>query len=148
MSNKFKKVVIVLSTGALLGIAFGYLVTLIVSAIFADGNFTLTDQFMASYDNEVSAFMAQTVIWTIVGVIYAACNFIWENSWGEIKQSLVAGCIYLVTILLAAFFGGWIDWSISSVIMFIVIFFGIFIAIWIVIYLWGKNNINEINKKL
>lgn len=134
--------------GSLLGIAIGYLITLLMSAIFANGEFTLTPAFIKNYDSEILAFKSQTLMWAVVGIVFAVCNFIWSNDWSLRKRTLLTMFIYLTTLLCAAYIGKWIVFEGIQITMFILIFFAIFAAIWGVEYFLTKKDVEELNKRL
>ncbi|MFV0275118.1 MAG: DUF3021 family protein [Bacilli bacterium] len=144
MYKIFKKVTI----GSLLSITIGFIVTLIMCKFLSNSQFTLPIEFINLFYSELMAFIIQSIIWASIGIIYSLCDYIWNNNWNIIKQSLLAASIHLITILFAAYLSKWMSWELSNILQFIVIFFIIFIIIWITNYFLDKKNINELNNKL
>ena len=75
--------------GLPVGIAMGYIITLIISACIGDGAFyPVAPEFAEKMGNELNAVILQTVLCGVIGVGFAAASVIWElDSWSLAKQS-------------------------------------------------------------
>lgn len=82
--------------GLPIGIAIGFVITLIISACVGDGSFyPVTPELIGAMGNELNAVILQTVLCAIMGAGFAAASVIWElDSWSLAKQS----GIYFLTI--------------------------------------------------
>ena len=132
MKKKFVKRIWI---GFPVGIAMGYIITLVISACIGDGTvYSATPEFVQRMGTELSAVILQTALCGVLGSGFAAASVIWEiDSWSLAKQSgvyfIVIGAILLVAGLLS----------------YVGIFIGIFMAVWLSQYLCWKARIKKMN---
>lgn len=133
-----------------LGISIGYVITVIVSAVVADGSFyPVTPELMAAVGNELNAVILQTVLCGIMGSGFAMASVIWEiDSWSLAKQSGIYFAIACAVMLPIAYIANWMQHSVSGVLSYIGIFIAIFVFVWLAQYFAWKRKIKKMNDKV
>ena len=129
------------------GIATGFVITLIISACIGDGSYyPVTPELIGSMDNELNAVILQTVLCGIMGTGFAMASVIWElDSWSLAKQSgiyFLTACIIMFPI---AYMTNWMKHSTTGILSYVGIFVMIFIVVWIAQYLSWKRKIKRMN---
>lgn len=130
-----------------LGIAIGFVITLIISAFIGDGSFyPATPRFIETVGSELAAVVLQTVLCGILGAGFAAASVIWEiDSWSLAKQSGIYFLVISVIMLPIAYLSGWMEHSLFGFLSYAGIFVGIFVAVWLSQYLAWKCKIKKMN---
>lgn len=145
-----KKILLRGMLGFPLGIAIGYLITIITSLIWAEGYYSpcmpaLTDMM----GSEIHAVMLQAFLCGILGTGFAAGSVIWElEEWGIIRQT---GTYFLLTSIIMmpiAYITHWMEHSLGGVLAYFGVFTVIFLFYWIVLYAAGRRNVRQMNEKL
>ena len=136
--------------GLPVGIAMGYIITLIISAFIGDGIFhPVTPELVEKMDNELNAVILQTVLCGVLGVGFAAASVIWElDSWSLAKQSGVYFLVIGIILLPIAYVTNWMQHTVVGFLSYIGIFVGIFIAAWLSQYLCWKQRIKKMNDRV
>lgn len=129
------------------GIAIGFVITLIISACVGDGTFyPVTPELIDTMGSEMNAVILQTVLCGIMGVGFAMASVIWElDSWSLAKQSGVYFLIVCFIMLPIAYIANWMEHSIGGFLSYAGIFVGIFVIVWLAQYLSWKRKIKKIN---
>ena len=133
-----------------LGIAIGYVITVLISLCISDGSFyPVTPALMETMGNELNAVVLQTVLCGIMGTGFAMASVIWEiESWNLAKQSGIYFAIACVLMFPIAYFAGWMGNSVAGILAYIGIFVAIFVITWIVQYLVWKSKIKKMNDSI
>lgn len=133
--------------GLPMGIAIGFVITLIISACFGNGSFyPVTPELIDTVGNELNAVILQTILCAIMGAGFAAASVIWElDSWSLAKQSGIYFLIISVIMLPIAYVTNWMKHSVVGFISYAGIFVAIFVAVWISQYLSWKRKIKKMN---
>ena len=136
--------------GLPVGIAMGYIITLIISACIGDGAFyPVAPEFAEKMGNELNAVILQTVLCGVIGVGFAAASVIWElDSWSLAKQSGVYFLVIGIILLPIAYVTNWMQHSVVGFLSYIGIFAGIFFAAWLSQYLCRKKRIKKMNDRV
>lgn len=145
-----KKVIYDVLSGFPIGIAIGFLCSLFVSIFIGDGSFyPVMPDLAAKAGSELNAVILQTLLCGALGAVFKGASVIWElESWSLLKQSGAYFAIGCTATLLAAYAAGWMHPSIIGVTSYIAVFVVIFAAIWTVQYLFWKNKVEQLNKKM
>ena len=145
-----KKIMKRMWIGLPVGIAMGYIITLIISAFIGDGIFhPVTPELVEKMDNELNAVILQTVLCGVLGVGFAAASVIWElDSWSLAKQSGVYFLVIGILLLPIAYVANWMQHTVVGFLSYIGIFVGIFIAAWLSQYLCWKQRIKKMNDRV
>ena len=129
------------------GIAIGFVITLIISACIGDGfYYPVTPELIGSMGNELNAVFLQTVLCGIMGSGFAMASVIWElDSWSLAKQSGIYFLIACIIMFPIAYIANWMKHSIAGVLSYVCIFIVIFVVVWITQYLCWKRKIKRMN---
>ena len=129
------------------GIAIGFVITLIISACIRDGSYyPVTPELIGSMGNELNAVILQTVLCGIMGSGFAMASIIWElDSWSLAKQSGIYFLIACIIMFPIAYIANWMKHSIAGVLSYVCIFIVIFVVVWITQYLSWKRKIKRMN---
>ena len=133
-----------------LGIAIGFVITVIISMCIGDGSFyPVTPELIDTMKNELNAVILQTILCGILGTGFAMASVIWEiDSWSLAKQSGVYFLVISVVMLPIAYFANWMKHSIAGVLSYVGIFVMFFAAVWISQYLLWKRRIKKMNARI
>ena len=145
-----KKIMKRIWIGLPVGIAMGYIITLIISACIGDGTFySVAPELVEKMGNELNAVILQTVLCGVLGVGFAAASVIWElDSWSLAKQSGVYFLVIGIILLPIAYVTNWMQHSVVGFLSYIGIFAGIFFAVWLSQYLCRKKRIKKMNDRV
>lgn len=129
------------------GIAIGFVITVIISACVGDGNFyPVTPELAGTMGSELNAVILQTVLCGVMGAGFAAASVIWElDSWSLAKQSGIYFLIACILMLPIAYAANWMEHSVGGILSYVGIFVAIFITVWITQYLSWKRKIKKMN---
>lgn len=130
-----------------LGIAIGYVITIIISVIGAGGSYAaVAPELMQTMGNEINAVILQTVLCGIMGSGFAMASIIWDiDSWSLVKQSGIYFSIACVVMLPIAYAANWMKHSIGGVLSYVGIFIVIFVFVWLAQYMAWKSKIKRMN---
>lgn len=130
-----------------LGIAIGYVITVIISVCVGDGSFyPVTAELIDTMGNELNAVVFQTVLCGIMGMGYAMASVIWViDSWSLAKQSGVYFAIACVVMFPIAYIANWMKHDIVGILSYAGIFVAIFIFVWLIQYFVWKDKVKRMN---
>lgn len=136
--------------GAVIGIAIGYLITIMISLDRSDSYyFSCAPGLISLMGSEINAVILQAFLFGVLGAGFTASNVIWQiDSWSVVKQT---GIYFLVTSFIMmpiAYFSYWMEHSIIGFLIYFGIFAFIFIIVWIIQFAIGKYNVKKLNEKL
>ena len=145
-----KKIVLRSILGFPLGLAVGYLITIIISLILANGYYSpCVPELTIVMGSEINAVLLQAFLCGILGSGFAAASVIWEtDDWGLVKQTGIYFLIISVIMMPIAYVTYWMEHSLKGVLSYFGIFFIIFVVIWILQYVVAKRNVKKLNETL
>lgn len=145
-----KKIIKRCLLGFPMGIAIGYLITILFSLIWANGYYSpCVPALISVMGNEINAVILQTVLCGILGAGFAASSVIWEmDNWSIVKQTGIYFSIISAIMLPIAYFTYWMEHNIVGFVIYFGIFVLIFAIIWITQFVIGKHNVRKMNEKL
>lgn len=145
-----KKIIMRSLLGGLIGIAIGYLITILSSLAWANGYYSpCVPELISAMGNEINAVILQTVLCGAVGAVGAASSVIWEmDNWSIVKQTGIYFSIIALVMLPIAYFAYWMEHSVAGFLIYFGIFVLIFAIMWIMLYIIGKKNVRKMNEKL
>ena len=122
-----------------LGIAIGFVITVIISMCIGDGSFyPVTPELIDTMKNELNAVILQTILCGILGTGFAMASVIWEiDSWSLAKQSGIYFAIVCVT--------NWMKHNAIGILSYVGIFVAIFVITWLVQYFVWKRKVKRMN---
>ena len=112
-----------------LGIAIGFVITIMISVCVGDGSFyPVTLELMEAMGNELNAVIVQTVLCGIMGTGFAMASVIWEiDAWSLAKQSGIYFSVACIVMLPIAYVTNWMKHSVGGILSYIGIFFAVFL---------------------
>lgn len=133
--------------GVPIGIAVGFVITVIISICIGEGFFyPITLELITKIGNELNAVILQTVLCGIIGSTFAMASVIWEiDSWSLTKQSGIYFTISCVIMFPIAYISHWMKHSIGGGLSYIGIFTVIVIFVWLIQYVSWENKIQKMN---
>lgn len=142
-----KKIFLRSLLGFPLGLAIGYIITIIISLAFADGYYyPCVPDLITTMGSEINAVLLQTFLFGVLGAGFGAASVIWEiEDWGLIKQTGIYFLISSILIMPIAFVTHWMEHSMKGILSYFGIFLIIFIGIWIIQYSMAKHNVKKMN---
>ena len=142
-----KKIIMRGLFGLPVGIAFGFIITIIISACIGKGiYYPVKPSLIDVAGSELNAVILQTVLCGIMGAGFAMASVIWElDSWSLAKQSGIYFLIACVVMLPVAYIANWMEHSLVGFLSYAGIFTAIFVAVWLIQYLAWKQKIKKIN---
>lgn len=131
-----------------IGIAIGFIVTLIISAIIGDGLLhSAKPEIIERMGNELNAVILQTILSGIMGAGFSTASVIWEiDSWSLAKQSGIYFAISCAIMFPIVYLANWMPHSTAGVLQYVGIFVAIFIIVWLIQYFVWKNKIKKMNE--
>ncbi|MDO4308705.1 MAG: DUF3021 domain-containing protein [Eubacteriales bacterium] len=145
-----KKIVLRSVLGFPLGLAMGYLITIMISLIWAGGYYSpCVPELIVAMGSEINAVLLQALLCGILGTGFGAASVIWEmDDWSLVKQTGIYFLIVSVIMLPLAYIMYWMEHSLKGFFCYFGIFFIIFVVIWIVQYIIAKHNVKKMNETL
>lgn len=142
-----KKAVLRGLVGIPIGIAIGYVVTVIISLVWGQGRYLPVQPELAAWaGTEINAVVLQMVLCAVMGFGIGAESTIWDiDSWSLAKQSGVYFGILCAIMLPIAYLAHWMPHTVNGVLRYIGIFVAIFLAVWLIQYFILKAKISRMN---
>ena len=130
------------------GIAIGYVITVIISICIGDGFFhPVNPELVNKMGSELNAVLLQTGLSGIMGTGFAMASVIWEiDSWSLAKQSGIYFAIACVIMFPISYFANWMPHSTAGILSYVGIFVAIFLAAWVTQYSVWKRKIKKMNE--
>lgn len=132
------------------GIAVGFVITLMISACVGDGSFyPVTPELIDSMGSELNAVALQIALCGLMGTGFAMASLIWElDSWSLARQSGVYFALACMIMLPVAYIANWMEHSLGGFLAYVGIFVAIFLAVWLAQYLSWKRKIRKMNERV
>ena len=133
-----------------LGIAMGYVITILISLVAGDGNYyPVAPELIDQFGSEISAVVIQTILCGILGTSFSASSVIWEmERWSLAKQTGIHFFITSIVMLPIAYFAHWIERTLLGFVLYYAVFVVIFVVVWLTQYAIWRNKIKDINRKV
>lgn len=133
-----------------IGIALGYLITILVSLGWGGGAYAPCVPALAdAVGSEIGAVMLQALLCGLLGAGFAACSLVWQvESWSLVKQTGVYFGIASLLMLPIAYAAYWMEHSLIGFVSYFAIFAFVFAAIWISQFALGRRSVRKMNEKL
>lgn len=145
-----KKMLLRGMTGFPIGVAIGYMITIITSLIWADGYYSpCVPELTVKMGSEINAVLLQALLCGVLGMGSAASSVIWEmENWGIVKQTGIYFLVLSVIMMPTAYVMYWMEHSLKGVLSYFGIFAALFIVMWIVLYAIARHNVKKMNEIL
>lgn len=133
-----------------IGIALGYLITIILSIIWGNGKYSPCRPELAVWlGNEIRAVLLQAFLSGILGSGFGGASVIWEmEGWNLLKQTSLYFLIISVAMMPTAYICYWMEHSVKGILSYFGIFVFISVVIWLVQYAAIRHHIKKLNETL
>ena len=133
-----------------IGITIGYLESIFISLIWADGYYyPCAPELIAVMGNEINAVLVQALFCGLVGVGFSGGSVIWEvERWSIVVQTGVYFAVTALIMMPIAYFMYWMEHSLKGFLSYFGIFVLIFAIVWIVQYMIGRYIVKKLNTNL
>lgn len=130
-----------------LGIALGYVITVIISACIGDGHYyAARPELIRTMGTEINAVVLQTVLCGVMGAGFAMASVIWEiDTWSIAKQTGFYFAIIFIVLFPISYIANWMKHSIGSVLIYIGVYVLVFAVVWFIQYTAWKRKIKQLN---
>lgn len=137
-------------SGFSIGLSIGYVITIIISLIWANGYYSpCVPELTVIMGSEINAVLLQALLCGILGMGFSLASLIWEiESWGIVKQTGIYFLIVSVIMMPIAYITYWMEHSFAGIISYFGVFVLIFAVIWIIQYCRAKHNVKKLNMVL
>lgn len=145
-----KKIFLRGAFGFPIGITIGYIITIIISFIWANGYYSpCVPELISVTGSEINAVIFQALLSGLLGAAFAASSVIWEiESWNIVKQTGVYFAVVSVVMMPVAYFLYWMEHSVTGFLSYFCIFALIFIVIWVTQFITGRHMVKRMNERL
>ncbi|MEY8391390.1 DUF3021 domain-containing protein [Lachnospiraceae bacterium] len=145
-----KKIIMRGLAGIPIGIAVGYVITIVLSLVWSNGYYApCVPELISAMGSEINAVILQAFLCGLLGMGAAAGSVIWEiDHWSIVKQTGSYFLLLSVFMIPAAYFNYWMEHSIAGLASYFLIFVIIFIMIWVVQFMIGKKEVGKLNENL
>lgn len=145
-----KKIVLRGMLGFPIGVAIGYLITIVISLVWANGYYSpCVPELIAVMGNEINAVIFQTVLCGVLGMSFGVSSVIWEiEHWGVVMQTGIYFIVVSFVMMPVAYFTYWMEHSMKGFFSYFGIFALIFVIIWVMEFFIGKRNVRSMNANL
>lgn len=136
--------------GVPLGIAIGYMITIISSAVWGEGYYApCVPELVKEMGSEINAVVLQAVLCGLLGMVCGAGSVIWEiERWSIARQTGTYFLLILAGMMPIGYVLQWMEHSAAGAAQYFGIFAIIFVVIWISQYVNVLWKIRAINSKL
>ena len=136
--------------GCPLGLAIGYIVTIIISISLGQGYYSpCIPELADTMGSEINAVILQTLLSGLLGSSFSASSVIWEiDKWSIAKQTCIYFLVMAFVMMPVAYIANWMEHSLVGFLVYFGIFVAIFIIVWIVQYLFWKNKVKKLNVQM
>ena len=145
-----KKLLLRGAMGFPIGIAIGYVITICISLMWADGYYSpCVPELAEALGSGSGAVILQALLCGLLGAGFAASSVIWElESWSLVRQTGVYFFIISLIMLPIAYAAYWMEHSVAGVLGYFGVFVLIFAVIWGIQFVIGKWNVKKMNEKI
>lgn len=145
-----KKIILRSISGFPLGLAIGYVISIIISLIWAKGYYSpCVPELATMMGSQIYAVVLQAFLSGILGMGFGASSVIWEmEDWGLVKQTGIYFLIVSVIMMPVAYITYWMEHSVKGVLSYFGIFAFIFIIVWIIQYARARRHVKKMNEAL
>lgn len=133
-----------------IGITIGYLESIFISLIWADGYYyPCAPELIAVMGNEINAVLVQALLCGLVGVGFSGGSVIWKvKRWSIVVQTGVYFAVTALIMMPIAYIMYWMEHSLKGFLSYFGIFVLIFAFVWIIQYMIGRYIVRKLNTSL
>ncbi|NLZ76278.1 MAG: DUF3021 domain-containing protein [Erysipelotrichia bacterium] len=133
-----------------IGISLGYIITILISLVNANGYYSAyVPQLVDVMGSEINAVVLQAFLSGVIGFSFGASSVIWEmDEWSIAKQTGIYFAITASVVMPVAYLARWMEPTFWGFVKYFGIFVVIFIVIWLMQYAFWKNKIDKVNQEI
>lgn len=137
-------------SGFPLGVAIGYIISIIISLVWAQGYYSpCVPELIDMAGSEINAVMLQAFLCGVLGMGFAASSVIWDiEKWGIARQTGTYFLIISVIMMPIAYITYWMEHSLAGIASYFGIFALLFAFVWFVQYIRARRNVKNMNDTL
>ncbi|HAT54351.1 MAG TPA: DUF3021 domain-containing protein [Lactobacillus sp.] len=145
-----KKIVHYLTQGATIGIAVGFLISLVFSFIYQSKDYAPSAPiFMAHFSSSTIATAVSGLLWALIGCVFGVSSLVFEqDQWSITKQTVVHFLITYIGFTPLAILCGWFPLNFFWLLFFTITFIIIYVIIWAISMISARREIQAFNAKL
>lgn len=145
-----KKIILRCVRGFPIGIAIGYLITILISLNRANGYYApCVPELTSAMGSEIYAVLFQALLCGLLGAGCGGGSVIWEiESWSLVRQTGVFFLVISSFMLPVAYFAYWMEHSAAGFFFYFLGFLLIFAAIWAIQFAVAKRSVRKLNERL
>ena len=136
--------------GMISGIAIGYLITVILSLFWGEGEYLpCMPQLIDTMGNEASAVAFQTGLSALLGIAFGAGSLIWDQEdWSLFKQTALYLLLSAAAMFPVAWLAHWMEHSLSGFLSYAAVFLAIFLIAWLSQYLFWRRRVRKLDETI
>lgn len=136
--------------GLPLGLAIGYVISIITSLARGDGYYLPCEPELAVVmGSEINAVLLQAFLCGILSMGFSAGAVIWEiEHWSIVKQTGIYFLIESLIMMPIAYVTYWMEHSLQGFLSYFGIFVLIFAVVWVVQYAIVRRSVKKMNENL
>lgn len=136
--------------GMISGIAIGYLITVILSLFWGEGEYLpCMPQLIDTMGNEASAVAFQTGLSALLGIAFGAGSLIWDQEdWSLFKQTALYLLLSSAAMFPVAWLAHWMEHSLSGFLSYAAAFLAIFLIAWLSQYLFWRRRVRKLDETI
>ena len=133
-----------------LGLAIGYVITILLSLFSGGGHYLpCVPTLAAALGSELHAVLLQALLCGLLGAGFAACSLIWEvERWSLIGQTALYFFLLSLLMIPIAYFAHWMEHSFLGFLSYFGIFVLVFLFFWLLMFFINRRNVKRLNEGL
>lgn len=144
-----KKVIKQCLIGAPIGLAFSYVITIVISCLIGEGKYyAVVPEFAADVGSEITAVVLQAVFSMLYGAAFGGASVIWQKDWSLLKMTVIHLIICSAATFPTAYIMYWMPHDVVGILSYFGIFAASYAAIWFGQYSAMKRKLRKINEKV
>lgn len=135
-----------------LGVTIGTLSSLMMSAIFSEGDylpinpFSTVGAYYQAHFSPVAVMAIAVTIWFAIGLLFQAADLVFEKDWSLLKMTLTHFTVTVIGFTLLGILAGWFQLDWANLLFFWIIYVLIYAVIYLINYRQMKAIVATINK--
>lgn len=149
-TTKYTKYALLGVESAAIGIAVGFLISLVFSALNgATTYYPSAPAFVGRFGTPLEATAVSAAIWVLIGLVFGYGSLIFGvEKWSLLKRTVINCCVYYAGFLPLAIVAGWFPLDGAHLAVFTGIYVLIYAVIWAINYWIAEAEIRRINQRL
>lgn len=145
-----RKVLFRALSGIPLGIALETVISVVISALWAGGEYLPYEPTLAeTVGSPLGAMVLQTALCALLGAGFGGLSVVWAlEGWSLARQTAVYFLGVSLVMMPVAWFTHWMEHTVAGFLGYFGVFVIIFAVIWLIQYARAKRDVRKLNEKL